>query len=180
MRPTEHELGEFANALQLCIKTEIKDVAISGDALVIELDEPGDDENLRRFTSLVDAQWEEGRTRCLVRAIDVIDWPRLTLFLLLTRLEDKNIPKFAQLDPSAREFAEKLGFGPAVEHLDSVRECSRSVFAKMKKRGMTIRELAEATGLTQVSISNFKAGKDIKLSNFVKIVRALDVNLKLE
>lgn len=42
---------------------------------------------------------------------------------------------------------------------------------------MTIRMLAEATGLTQVAISNFKAGGDIRVSNLIRIARALRMRL---
>lgn len=45
---------------------------------------------------------------------------------------------------------------------------------------MTIRELAEKTGLSMVAISNFRSGKDIRLSNFIKIAEALGLRLKLE
>ncbi len=45
---------------------------------------------------------------------------------------------------------------------------------------MTLRELSQKTGLTQVALSNFKSGKsDMRLSSFLKILSALGLKLEI-
>lgn len=46
--------------------------------------------------------------------------------------------------------------------------------------GMTQEELSNKTGISLLSIKKFENGKDIKLSNFIKIINALDLSSKLE
>lgn len=45
---------------------------------------------------------------------------------------------------------------------------------------LTQKELAEKSGVSIRSIQNFEAGKDIQLSNFIKLLRALDLARNLE
>ena len=48
------------------------------------------------------------------------------------------------------------------------------------RRKMTLRELSQKTGLTQVALSNFKSGKsDMRLSSFLKILSALGLKLEI-
>lgn len=180
MRPTEHELKEFANALQLSIMTEIKGVRVIDGNVMIEFARYADDDNIRKFAAIVGSSWKKGDAKFVVGDTGKINWPQLTLFLLLTRLNENNMGKFAELDPSARVFTDKLGLQTSIENFKSVKDCSQFIFNVMKEKNMTIRDLATATGLTQVTISNFKAGKDIKLSNFIKIIQVFGLELKLK
>lgn len=175
------QLDELANALQLSIETKISRISQDGDSLKIEFDaEPRrEDRKLFSFLGLVEGDWDGGSRAFIVRNAGSLKLPKIILFLLLTRMDEENIHKIAELDESAREIAEKLGVRSSGSMIDSVEKCSKAIFERMQKRKMTIKELAEATGLTQVTISNFKSGRDVKLSNLLKIARALGMNFRL-
>lgn len=178
-----HQAYVFVSALQLSITTKIKLVSPEdNNVLKIYFDSRPlpDDKNLAIFLKLLKGDWRGDGTCFVVHAADEIDWEQLILFLLLTRLDEKNIIKLAQTDKSVRNIAEMLGYKFASRGVESVKECSKIIFDRIKEKKMTIRELAELTGLTQVSIGNFKSGKDIKLSNLIKIMRALNMDLKIQ
>lgn len=179
---TEQELNEFANALQLSIKTRIEGIREMDGKIMISIGGRPDphDHNLLRSLHLFDGRYDE-REKCLV--IDDpsgINLPKRTLFLLLTRMNDDNIQKLAELDPSVSEFANKLGLKMSGNHIDNVERAAEGVFKKMEEKKMTMRELAGAAGLTQVTLSNFKAGGDIRLSNLIKIAKAVGLNVMLK
>lgn len=181
-KPTEQELKEFINALQLSIKTKINDIRIVDEEgeMVFDSRPSRSDTNLHNFLQLFDGEWKENAKCFVFYGASKFNWPKLTLFLLLTRMDEGNISKLIELDESAREIAEKIGLKLSHANIESVKKCSQVIFQKMENQNMTIRELAEKTGLTQVSISNFKAGNDIRLSNFIKIVGAVGMNLKIK
>lgn len=56
----------------------------------------------------------------------------------------------------------------------------RAIFQRIEQQHMTLREVAEKSGLSQVSISNFKAGRDIKLSSLLKILKVVGIKLRLD
>lgn len=178
--PTEQELDEFIGALQLSIKTKINNYLCIGDTVVVTFEKKSDDEsNLMKILTLFDSKWNANKTELTISGGNKINWSKLTLFLLITRMNEENIRKFISMDESAREIAGKLGlsFG---SQISDIKRCSQIIFGRMQKKKMTIRELAESSGLTQVSISNFKIGKDIRLSNLLKIIKALGLCIKIE
>lgn len=179
-KPTEQELKEFGNALQLSIQSKINGITIKGDDVVIDFafPPPADDVNLYIFFQLF-GHLSENKKNYIISTTDKINWPKITLFLLLTRMDEDNIRKLAELDEFAKELAQKMGLGSSDTTIDSVKNCSQIIFKKMEEKNMTIREMAERTGLTTVSISNFKNGKDIRLSNLIKIIKVLGVYLKI-
>lgn len=170
----------FISALQLSIKTKIKFIDEDNNDLKIHFDKPppADDKNFNRFTELLKGDWIDDDKCYVIHSANKIDWQKMTLFLLLTRLDEKNIIKLVQIDKSFRDIAiEKLGISSA--NVENIKHCSEIIFKKMKEKGITYRQLAESTGLTQVTISNFKSGKDIKLSNLIKIIQVLELDLKI-
>lgn len=177
--PTEQELAEFANALQLSINTKVVSVACDGNMIKISFSQgpSPDDENLLSFIGIFEGEWSTDNTVFIIKNAEKINWPRITLFLLLTRMNSKNIAKLTCLDKTSREIAAKLGFGSARRSIDSTDTCSKLIFEQLEKKKMTIRELADATGLTQMTINNFKAGRDIRVSNLIKIANALGMEI---
>ena len=179
--PTEQELKEFANALQLSIKTKIINVLTEKNSVIIKLDtqpQP-DDLHFHNLTRLFQGSWRNEQKEYIIHNADKVDWPKITLFLLLTRMNEDNILKLVKIDPTVEEIGRQLGYKCSGANVDSVKACSRRIFKIMEKKKMTIRELSEKTGLSQVSISNFKAGKDVRLSNLLKIISALGIRLKI-
>tara|TARA_Y100001933_G_C18784599_1_gene473974 strand:+ start:446 stop:742 length:297 start_codon:yes stop_codon:yes gene_type:complete len=60
-------------------------------------------------------------------------------------------------------------------------ELIRQVVEARKSRGMTQQSLAEVVGVSQQEISRFEREKHIpKLSNFIKILDAVGLEIKLE
>lgn len=180
-KPTDQELKEFANALQLSIKAKIGAVEIAGENNVrirFALPPKSGDEFFN-FIWLVNGRWENNQSDFVIEGADKIKWSRLNLFLLLTRMKEENIQKLVEIDPSAAEIAGRLKLPSTIANIDSVRKCSQVLFKGMEKKKMTIRELSEASGLTQVAISNFRAGGDIRLSSLIKIINALGMRLRI-
>jgi DNA-binding Xre family transcriptional regulator len=181
MKPSEQELSEFINALQLSIETKVINVKRRNDDIVIFFERPSDEDvNLYRFLQFFDSRWNDDRTEFVIYKNDKLNWPKLTLFLLLTRMNEENILKMVELDPSVLEIAEKIGVKLSDCSIESVAKASQILFKKMEEKGITIREIAEKTGLTQVTISNFKSGKDIKFSNLLNISRVLGMSVKIK
>jgi transcriptional regulator with XRE-family HTH domain len=94
-------------------------------------------------------------------------------------MEEDNILKLADADEFAADIAVRLGLKARDLSLSNLSEVASIVSSAMEKRKMTIRELAEASGLTQVSIGNFKSGKDMRLSSLLKILKALGLSLRI-
>lgn len=183
-KPSEQELKEFANALQLSIDTKISGILRKDDGIVISFDAEarGKDARLEIFLRVfgTDGVWSEQGKVFVVSEAHTFSWSKLSLFLLLTRMDEENILKLAELDAFAAETAEKFGLKTHDVSLDSIAACAKRISEKMKQKGMTIRELSEASGLTQVSISNFRSGKDVRLSSLLKLVKALGMSLRIK
>lgn len=175
-----NQLHTFVSALQLSISTRVESISEDNNDLKIQFNSPPlpNDKNFKRFLNLLKGDWTKNGTCYVIHSANEIDWTKITLLLLLTRLDEKNIVKLIQIDKSFRNIAvEKLGISSP--NVEDIKNCAEIIFKKMKEKEMTNRELAESTGLTQVTISNFKAGKDIRLSNLIKIIQALGLDLRI-
>ncbi len=189
--PISNEILQFINALQLCIKSPILAFLTSrfgSDApeLIIAFEErPKNDEQWEYFLKLCPAyEWRktDNFDRFVIINYPVLVTPVLINFLMITRLNKENILKIGDDDPRYREFVAKIfGFDSTrITSIPSLQEGIAIIFSRVEEMNLTIRQLAEKTGLSMVAISNFKAGKDIRLSNFLKIAQALGLKLKLE
>lgn len=179
-------LGEFQSALQLSIDSKIDTVFKNPEVYSLSFQKrPRSDERWAYFEKLTEGEWKEVNKVYLYQfpqsAIKLED---LTQFLFLSRLEKENMLKLASLDLRYKKYVIKI-FG-IVEGVSNAsifanpEQIIAFIFSEIEKRKMTIRELAQRTGLSMVSISNFKAGKDIRLSNFLKILSVLGIKMKLE
>lgn len=174
----DQELAEFLNALQLSIKTKLAGIRKEGEGVVITLEKfSPDDVKLLNFLKLFEKSWNDDRTEVRIGRVRELSWPKITLFLLLTRMDEENILKLAELDPSTAEISRRLGMEPVKQGIESLADITRVLFKKMEEKKMTMRVLAEKTNLTQVSISRFKSGKDFKVSNLLNIAKALGAKL---
>lgn len=177
-------VNDFVNALQLSIRNKIIKIELEKAGLVLWFPNPLlDDPNLTYVEKLIPGQWsvpKKPNHNCyFIHDHSLIQDAALINFLRLTRLNEENMKKIAELDPKYRPFTDKLGLKIASQITD-LQSAAQLVFSIVEKQNMTLRQLSEATGLTQVSISNFKAGKDIMLSNFVKMIKALGLSIKIE
>lgn len=180
--PTEQMLKEFGNSLQLSIKTKIVGARYDKGDVVIKFDSrpKPDDANLHKFLKTFEGKWVSKQKEARIPNANDVNWPKVTLFLLLTRMNAENIRKLSEDNPDFADIAAKTGVRSCDKNINSLKSCSQRIFEKVKEKRMTIRGLSETTGLSQVSIQNFKVGNDIKLSNLLKIIKALGLGLKIK
>lgn len=179
--PTNDEMNAFLNALQLCIASPISGFSHADTAsplikFVMMVD---DDAGLAKFEKLVPGRWE--RSSYHVEDILKVDISLLTSFLMLTRLQDAQIVSLAEQDGRYRKYAEALALVPHMEikFINGVSDLRDAIFVAVGEKKLSLKKLSELTGLTQVSLSNFKAGGDIRLSNLLKITKALGIRISL-
>jgi len=182
--PSKSELDTFVNALQLCLNSRIKTIAMEDDQPVLWFFNTAIDEYpLHAFEKLVDGEWLVNRTKSkdcyLLHDKTQLTDSTLINFLYLTRLNQSNMLALAEINPIYKSLIEKAGL-KTTKTLNHIEDISAMVFEKVTEQKKTLREIAESTGLTQVSISNFKAGKDIRLSSLLKITKALQLKIKIE
>jgi len=181
-RPTKDELNEFVNALQLSIDTKVVGFKQAPDAsVIIKLAEGASkDRNLKRFASMVGGFFQQSGRVLRIPNASTIEWQKLTSFLYVTRLTESNLKKISGIKSRYDFFVEKNAAVQSSFAIDSIRNAADRVFALVEERKMTMRTLAEKSGLTQTSLSKFKAGGDIRLSSLIKIANGLGVRLKIE
>ncbi len=176
-------LDEWINAVQLSIQTPIAGVSWEDqDTLQIQFtNSPKKDSQLDDFTTLVSGQWSPNKHTLTIRQGRQLPFELLTNFFLLTRLQKPLMVKLAEQDPKYLPYLDKLNLvkpGTLSQRpIGTLSEAASYLFACVAQKKMTLRELSEATGLTQVSLSRFKGGQDVKLSNFLKIAHALALSL---
>lgn len=178
--PTEISL--FVNALQLSVKTKINSIKLDkNNGIILNFSEqPKEDTNLNRFLRFFKGTWDVNGESFAIENMGQYDISKLTLFLHITRLSEDNVRNLVERDPSISEMAKKMGFKVrSHEIILSPKQAAQVIFERVEKNGLTIRQLAEQAGLTQVAISNFKAGKDIRLTNLLKIAGVLGLKIKI-
>lgn len=175
------DLNQFINALQLCIKSEISSFAKNdSESFTITFDSIAkNDEGLNIFEKLVPGSWQQD---AYTMSGTPIDFELLTQFLLLTRLKADNMQKLAELDSRYQPYVDQV-FGkkhhPLSEEIQKIDQASLLIFEKVKQKNLTMRQLSELTGLTPMTLNNFKSGKDIRFSNFIKLCKAVGVKIKM-
>lgn len=192
MNPTPQEFSTdetnlLLNAIQLGIKSTVKSLRLETIqnnvvvSLMFKIVERPDVE-LELLTTLLPGQWLKSKY--------VFHWPRdvsiseLTQFLMLTRLDQKNMLKLAEIDPRFVKYTNKLNLKntlpPATPHpIHSIEQAAQTISKTLKEQNGTLRSLAEQCDLTQVALSRFKSGGDIRLSNFLKLAEALNLEVTL-
>ncbi|QQR79839.1 MAG: hypothetical protein IPJ69_10910 [Deltaproteobacteria bacterium] len=166
--------AEFHNALQLSIDTPIPNTGtILSNPEILSLSfqgqKPIKDERWQFFEKISEGKWKEAAHQVFLYQIPIgsLDLEELTQFLIITRLKKDNMLKIAELHPEYKKYVEKI-FGsqkltlkPDISNLE---QAKRIVFDQISKKNVTLLSLAHQTGLSLVSLSNFKSGKDIRLS----------------
>ncbi len=179
-------MNEFVNALQLSISSKIDrwswmvGLPTASHVIFYFNNINPDDENLYFFQKLIPGTWDNAHKIYTIIDVEPIN-SLTTQFLLLTRLNKKNILKLAELDEKYKILAQKI-YGTSVELSDtvgSIENASKIIFDEVQRQKLTIRQLAEKTGLSAVAISNFKAGKDIRLSTLIKICQILGLKISI-
>lgn len=185
--PSREEIDAFINALQLCVKSKIVEAVFkpgkNSGWLTLELkDIDSNDEKWDIFLTLLGrhAQWK--KPHLMITEPSAI--LPLTPFLMLTRLDNTNMSALAEQDSQYRPYVRLLNLTPAVSgkgvSIRDITEASRHFFSVVADKEFTLRHLAERTGLTQATLSNFKAGQDIRLSTFFKLADVVGLDVILQ
>lgn len=184
--PYSDRVDALINAMQLCIKSPISGaiwdaskntVEIGFDSIAVA------DDNLKKIKKLLPLEEEdEHGFKVKSEYFKSDECQMLTTFLLLTRLDDRNARAMGALDSSYASFLNLMGqLGDAGSAITHSKDAAAIVFKIVEKRQLTLRTLSQKTGLTQVTLSNFKSGKsDLRLSSFLGIISALGMRLKLQ
>lgn len=175
---------EFINALQLCLSQPIKKygVILPSSRMIIDFEEKPEEERWNYFQTLSQGEWISHKKFSLtLPQEDAL--ARLTKFLLLTRLKKENIIQLSKMDTDMGYYGYQLFPSSSKKQgteMETLSQANQIIFSHVEQQKMTLQTLAHRTGLSMVSISKFKSGKDIRLSNFVKIAKALGLKVKLE
>ena len=181
---------EFLNTLQLSIDTKIKEDGASSiltNEEVISISfskKPKADERWEYFEKLTEGTWKHSENGIWLYQIPrgAFDINDLSKFLLITRLNKNNLLKIAELHSEYKKYVDKIFDRLPKKNqgmIYSMDRARQSIFEKMSQNNMTLLKLAHQTGLSMVTLSNFKSGKDIRLSNFLKITEALGIGVKI-
>lgn len=182
---TREEILGLINALQLCISDEIIIFRFHSpdNAITISFGKgEKNDVGLKKFSLLIPGKWlpsSSGQRNYFIENSNRIDLALLTNFLLLTRLQDDQIISLASQDTRFRPFAEALGLISKVTEtpITALSDIRDVVFKTIDQKKLSLKKVAELTGLSQVSLSNFKAGNDIRISTLLKIAKALGIKI---
>jgi len=182
--PSDEDIILLINAIQLCIKSKITGFVRYKDDKILTLSFTQitkDDKNLDNIFKLLRVHWNK-QNESYQFDLTAIDISLLTNFFILSRLKKENMIELAFIDKKYQPLIEQLGLKikkESVTQINNLDDAINRIFEEIKRKGLTIREVSEKTGLTQASISNFKAGRDIRLSNLIKMIHALGLDLKI-
>lgn len=177
--PSSDEMSALLNALQLCIASPVLGHSIGTTSSVKFSAIVDGDVGLTKFAKLVPGRWE--RNAYYIGDISKVDISLLTSFLMLTRLQDTQIMSLAEQDGRYRQYGDslKLTSHGGKTGITTISDARNAIFKTIDQKKISLKKISELTGLTSVSLSNFKAGGDIRLSNLLKIAKALGVKLVL-
>lgn len=189
---TPEQIKTFISALQISVSSPLTHHLLTqfdteGHILKIGFAQkvPGD-KGLKKFERIMPGKWKSlggGKNwEYGIEALEAFDIVSITNLLLLTRLQDDQIVALVEQDPRYRPYAQALGLLPESKGgapILSLGQARDLIFQTIAQKGLSLAAIAQHAGLSQVSLSNFKAGGDIRLSNLLKIAKAVGVKLVL-
>lgn len=185
---SQDEINAFFNALQLSInETFLR--SHREDTIFFGKIKPKDP-RIKLIEKLLPGQWDSKPILMAdilgdayhIHDFNNLDLTLLTDFLILTRLNKENIIALIKKDSRFQPFAEKLSLELKNKTSELIAPQDFGVFLtkSLQEKSMTLRELSEKTGLTQLTLSKIKSGTDTKISSILKITKALGKKVFLE
>jgi|GEM_PF-2671832 len=182
--PSASDMQEFFNALQLGLQSSIADCRQDNtDTWHIDFAQiVPDDAGLDIMQRLVPGSWSRRGKMYTIHVAQVrVPFPLLTQFLLLSRMNPDNMHALLAMDPKKyHAIAQRLDLQPphahattALQLITSRDDAARIIFSEMQRQHLTIRAVAESAGVTQLTVSKFKAGGDVMLTTFLQIAHAV-------
>ena len=173
----------FLNALQLSIPNRIIDSVNKLSHKPILLfhfaQDIKNDGNIKKFFGLLapNIKWLNANTLEWSDATDE-NIQTITELLILTRLNDENLKKISELNSKFEPWVSKLNLTSQKDLIKN--NLNDLVFSHMQKKRISQDGLAKSADLSLVSLYKFKKGGDIRLSNFLKILDALDLEIQIK
>ncbi len=178
------KLKSFINAAQLCLTVPIASFMANEKNIWLKFNtHPRGDKGFDSFQKLTDGKWDEKELRLIINNFDGLFGTPIINFLMLSRLKEKNMIALAKIDAQYRPLVKKILGTRQIgleRSIDNPKQAAEILFSHVQKQKMTLRELSEKSGLTQMAISNFKTGKDIRLSSLIQISKALGIRVILD
>ncbi len=182
---THNEIfSAFQNALQLSLNTRILAGKISGtaDKTTIEIrffKRNPDDTKLESFTKIL------GNSAIFLTPT-TLEWQNanfkevelITELLMLSRLDQNNLNKLAEIDPRFAPWVQNKFKTHAKVELKI--NPTQIIFDQLEKKQIPQSNFSKKTGLSLVSLYKFKNGGDIRLSNFLKMLDALNLEIHIK
>lgn len=174
-------MSEFLSALALSFDVPLDSMSLVDDQWEIVFDQdPSKDERFRLFDRLVGGKLDTLTKVYRFSSDRFFDEEEWTDFLFVTRLQEDNIKAISGGDRFKKILDRWKNNSPKdAVFFSSLDEARELIFTEVAKKEMTLRELSEKTGLSQVALSQFKAGGEVKASNLFKILGALGLGVSL-
>ncbi len=181
MTPNEILIA-FRNSLQLSLNTEILDGSkISGteDNTTINLlfsEENPKDPKLETFLKILGKSIRKTSPKTFswqntnLREVELI-----TELLMLSRLDQNNLNKLAEIDPRFAPWVQGKFKTQSTPNIQI--NPTKIIFDQLEKKQMPQSDFAKKTEISLVSLYKFKNGGDIRLSNFLKMLEALNLEM---
>lgn len=179
---TKESTDEFLNALQLSVDCKIKSGRSENKQIYVMFEENAqNDRHCQFFQNLTHGEWSKDGKTLKFSITDTHSLKMLWTLLMMTRLEEENMRGLAKIDKDFAWLNNLLDSKPNAKTtvIHNVKRASEFIFGEIQDKKMTLREFSELTGLTQVTLSRFKQGQDVRLSNFLQMTKALGIEIIL-
>lgn len=171
--------GELNSILQKCVASRIKKSELSQGEWHLEFDLKSNDTRLHQFAKFVGGKW---RPPAGLRVTDFSFLTRDFVSLLdLTHLAPEKMQILASCDARFQKWLANEHVTAATQQaVSTVEQTKNRIFQEIKKQKLTLREVAERSGMTQMALHNYKKGTNIRLNNFLSLLEVLNVKMVLE
>ena len=177
-------INALLNALQLSIDSPVDSITDADEdfpRFYLNVEPRKNDERFKYFTTLIKGEWKNQSTYAIHDSPLAFSQEFIS-FLLVTRLKKENMRSLAETDKAYQTFVEKLKLTTTSTKnlvITTDDQARTLIFTIIKNKKITLRHLAQKTGITQTALSNYKAGSDIRLSNMLKIAEAIGLKITL-
>lgn len=178
-----NRINLFANALQLSVLSRILSVATAENGgLVIKMETYPGDTHWPIFQKIISGHWQKKDREWLLESASDALADDVINFMQLSRLVPENMKALAEIDARFRPFVERAGLSIRSADLPDIQDADqviKIIFTMIKKRGLTLREVSHASGLTPMALHKIKNGADVRLSNLLRLCKAVGLTMNL-
>lgn len=174
------DLKIFLDLLSKCFESRIKSHHFDEhDALILDFDLEKDDPRLTVLAKLIPGKWRP--PACYrIEEFEFLN-PDFLKFLDLTRLEAEHMLNLVAMAPRFEKLIEPFKGQLQVKKykIKDLSDTIPIIFGEIQAKNLTLREVSNKSGLTQMALHNYKKGTNIRFDNFLKLASVLDVGVEL-